>query len=56
VRKERDKYGPVLPNNIIEKLKEIKIIRNTYYYLRHKGRLCEETRETKVAIGKYKAG
>jgi hypothetical protein len=56
VWKERDKYGPSLPYNIIEELKENKIIRNIYYYLRHKGSLCEETRETKVAIEKYKAG
>jgi hypothetical protein len=62
--KERDKYRPSLPDNIIEKLKERRKVRNKYYHLRQKGIMCEETRvllramtrETKVEIGKYKVG
>ncbi|CAF3361245.1 unnamed protein product [Rotaria socialis] len=33
--KERDKYKPSLPADIIEKLKEIRKVRNRYYHLRH---------------------
>jgi hypothetical protein len=32
--KERDKYRPSPPGNIIEKLKEIRKVRNKYYHLR----------------------
>ncbi|CAM4981949.1 unnamed protein product [Rotaria socialis] len=60
--KERDKYKPSLPAYIIEKLKEIRKVRNRYYHLRHKGVFSEETRvllrtmtrESKVDIAKHK--
>jgi hypothetical protein len=60
--KEREKYRPSLPSNIVEKLKEIRKVRNKYYHLRQKGIWCEEirvllrvlTRESKIAIGRYK--
>ncbi|CAF5040242.1 unnamed protein product [Rotaria magnacalcarata] len=60
--KERDKYKPSLPADIIEKLKEIRKVRNRYYHLRHEGVFSEETRvllrtltrESKVDIAKYK--
>ena len=52
-----------MPYDIIEKLKEVRKIRNKYYHLRQRDILCEETgllvrvmsREIKNAIGKYKA-
>ena len=61
--KEKEKYRLTFPSSIVEKLKEIRKVRNKYYHLRQKGILCEETRvllrvltrETKVEIGKYKA-
>jgi len=61
--KEKEKYRPTLPSGIVEKLKEIRKVRNKYYHLRQKGIPCEETRvllrvltrESKVMIGKYKA-
>ena len=61
--KEKEKYRPILPSSIVEKLKEIRKVRNKYYHLRQKRILCEETRvllpvltrESKVEIGKYKA-
>ena len=60
--KEREKYRPALPSSIIEKLKEIRKVRNKYYHLRQKGVWCEErrislrvmSREAKIEIGKYK--
>jgi hypothetical protein len=60
--KEKEKYRPTLPSGIVEKLKEIRKVRNKYYHLRQKGNPCEETRvllrvltrESKVMIGKYK--
>ncbi|CAF5069932.1 unnamed protein product, partial [Rotaria magnacalcarata] len=60
--KERDKYKPSLPAGIIEKLKEIRKVRNRYYHLRHEGVFSEETRvllrtltrESRVDIAKYK--
>ncbi|CAF3405870.1 unnamed protein product [Rotaria socialis] len=60
--KERDKYKPSLPADIIEKLKEIRKVRNRYYHLRHEGVFSEETwvllrtltRESRVDIAKYK--
>ncbi|CAF2132659.1 unnamed protein product [Rotaria magnacalcarata] len=60
--KERDKYEPSLPAYIIEKLKEIRKVRNRYYHSRHKGVFSEETRvllrtmtrESKVDIAKHK--
>ena len=61
--KERDKFRPSLPGYIIEKLKQIRKVRNKYYHGRQKGIMCEETRvllrtmtrELKIDIGKYKA-
>ena len=61
--KQKDKFRPTLPFNIIQKLKEIRKARNRYYHLRQKGISCEETRvllrvltrEIKSEIGKYKA-
>ena len=61
--KEKEKHRPILPSSIVEKLKEIRKVRNKYYHIRQKGILCEETRvllrvltrESKVEIGKYKA-
>ena len=60
---KKEKYRPTLPSSIVEKLQEIRKVRNKYYHLRQKGILCEETRallrvltrESKVEIGKYKA-
>ncbi|CAF4181734.1 unnamed protein product, partial [Rotaria magnacalcarata] len=60
---QKEKYRPILPYHIIEKLKEARKIRNKYYHLRQRGILCEETRvllrvmsrEIKNEIGKYKA-
>ncbi|CAF4220794.1 unnamed protein product [Rotaria magnacalcarata] len=60
---QKEKYRPILPYHIIEKLKEARKIRNKYYHLRQRGVLCEETRvllrvmsrEIKNEIGKYKA-
>ncbi|CAF3393055.1 unnamed protein product [Rotaria socialis] len=60
--KERDNYKPSLPTYIIEKLKEIRKVRNRYYHLRHKGVFSEETRvllrtmtrESKVDIANHK--
>ena len=60
---QKEKYRPTLPHHIIEKLKELRKIRNKYYHLRQKGTLCEGTRivlrvlsrEMKNEIGKYKA-
>lgn len=61
--KQKDKFRPSLPSQIIEKLKELRKVRNRYYHLRQRGVWCEEirvllrvwTREIKREIGKYKA-
>ncbi len=61
--KQKEKYKPSLPSYIIEKLKEVRKIRNKYYHLRQRGILNEETRvhlrvmtrKIKIEIGKYKA-
>lgn len=60
---EKEKFKPSLPQCILDKLKEIRKIRNRYYHLRQKGSVYEEsrvllrsmTREVKHEISKYKA-
>lgn len=60
--KEKDKFRPSLPNDIVRRLKEIRKVRNKYYHLRKRGIPYKETRvllrvltrESKTMIGKYK--
>ena len=61
--KQKEKYRPTLPHHIVEKLKEVRKIRNKYYHQRQRGNVCEETRillrilsrEVRNEIGMYKA-
>ena len=61
--KEKEKFRPALPPYLIQKLKEVKRVRNKYY---HEKKICNAnegtrvllrvlTREVKVEIAKYKS-
>lgn len=61
--KEKEKFRPSLPPYLIQKLKEIKKVRNRYYHERNIHNTNEETRvllrvltrEVKIEIAKYKS-
>ena len=62
-RQRTEKYRPALPDYIVQRLKEVRKLRNKYYHHRQQGKECEETRillrtlarEVQREIGKYKA-
>jgi len=61
--KKNKKFRPTLSHHTIEKVKEVRKIRNKYYHLCQKRLMCEETRvflrvlsrAAKNERGKYKA-
>lgn len=60
--KEKEKFRPALPNYLIEKLKEVKRVRNKYYHERDNENsdgtrvlLRVLNREVKIEIAKYKS-
>lgn len=61
--KEKEKFRPALPFYLVQKLKEVKIVRNKYYRERNRHNSNEETRvmlrvlsrEVKIEIAKYKS-
>lgn len=61
--KEREKFRPTLPPYLIQKLKEVKTVRNKYYREKKACNANEEsrillrvlTREVRIEIAKYKA-
>lgn len=60
--KQKEKFRPMLPQYLINKLKEVRKVRNRYYHQRQNGFVCEESRillrvlsrEARNEIGKYK--
>lgn len=61
--KEKEKFRPALPPYIIQKLKDMKRIRNKYYHEKRRSNASEETRvllrvltrEVSIEIAKYKS-
>jgi len=61
--KEKEKFRPALPPYIIQKLKEVKRVRNKYYHEKKTGNMNEATRvllrtltrEVRIEISKYKS-